>query len=270
MGTWPTVVDVSGLGLSVRGLPVISASKEVMRCYGSDAEELIGYVDEVFSGTEWAAVGAELHSVGRGSVETRLRPWKGTCAWHLDFFPAAWTEHPYDRIPAERRAEVAAYADQVAGLLDSRLRESDLRGAAAEGGAAAVDRLVRGRVERLDQRHAALDALHSSLVNENLRLPHWALNFMLYEVETLNADREWVGAAVVAYHHGSAGRRPENVFGGVSFVFTNGSVDLARGHRAQTAGSWPTVLEELVRDYEAKEAAAERPPARCPGAAVRN
>ncbi|MEU4729549.1 hypothetical protein [Streptomyces sp. NPDC023588] len=254
MGTWPTVVDLSGLGMSVRGLPVISASQEIMRCYGSTPDELIEYVEEVFSGSEWAEIGVELQSVGRGSVETRLRPWGDARAWHLDFFPASWTEHPYDRVPAGRRAEVAAYVDTVASILDGRLRESDLRAVAAEGGAAAVDRLVRGRVERLDQRHAALDALHGSLVDESLRLPRWALDFMLCEVETLNADREWLGAAVVAYHHGSAGRRPENVFGGVSFVFTAGAVDLARGHRAHTPGSGPAALEQLVRDAEAKEA----------------
>ncbi|MFF4647732.1 hypothetical protein [Streptomyces sp. NPDC001389] len=250
MANLPTFVDLSSLGMTVRGLPVVSASEEITKCWGSATQELVEYVDEVFTGSQSqvAEVGAQLHTVGLGDVETRLRPWGEARAWHLDFFPAGWTNHPYDRVPAGRRAEVAAYTDMVAGALDSRLREGDLRAAAAEGGVAAVDRLVRARVERLDQRHAALDSLHSALLDETRHLPGWALDFLLYEVEDLNSDREWLGAAVVAYHHGSAGRRPENVFGGICYVFTEGAVDLARGRFAHTPGSVPAALERLVRD----------------------
>lgn len=247
-GSWPSVVDIAVLGLQVRGLPVIAASQAMMNSWRHDLEDLAECLGEVFSGTGYAEVGTELHQLSEGDAELRLRPWTGAQAWHLDFFPAGWSHHPYDGVPPERRVEVAAYTDQVAGLRDSRLRENDLRTASASGGAACVDGLVRERVGRLDQRHAALDLLHGSLVGEDLRLPHWALNFILHEIEDLNAEREWVGAAVLSYHHGSAGHRPDNVFGGVSFLFTHGSVDLARGHRAQAAGDWPALMRDLAHE----------------------
>lgn len=34
---------------------------------------------------------------------------------------------------------------------------------------------------------------------------------------------------VLAYHHGSAGHRPETIFGGICYEFSTGTVDLARG-----------------------------------------
>ncbi|MET9699985.1 hypothetical protein ABZY31_24110 [Streptomyces sp. NPDC006529] len=76
---------------------------------------------------------------------------------------------------------------------------------------------------------------------------------MLYEADDLHAEREWVGAAVVSNHHGSAGHRTENVFGGVTLVFTDGSVDLARGHHAQIAGSWSTILQDMVHEHTATQ-----------------
>ncbi|MDJ0386009.1 hypothetical protein [Streptomyces sp. G-G2] len=257
--SWPTVVDITALGLRVRGLPVISASQGMMKSWAHDLEGLAEDFEEIFSGTQYAEVGSDLHQLGDGSAELRLRPWSGAQAWHLDLFLAGWSNHPYDGVPPERRVEVAAYTDQVAGLCDGRLRENDLRTAAANGGAAAVDRLVREQVERLDQRHGALDVLHGSLLDDDLRLPHWALNFMLHEIETLHGDREWLAAAVLTYHHGTAGNRPENVFGGIGFVFTHGSIDLARGNRAQTAGGWAGLMRAMAHEHNSDEATATQP-----------
>ncbi|MFF3403495.1 hypothetical protein ACFYW6_33990 [Streptomyces sp. NPDC002659] len=192
-------------------------------------EELRSDIAEGFGSDEqWCEVGNDLHTVSIGDAEIRLRLQPDTASWHADLFGAGWDSFQYACVPAERRAAVAVYVDRMKELTEGLVQESDLRGAAAEGGFPAVDRLVRRHVGLLDERYAALDSLHSALLTSAGVLPDWAQEFVRSEAEDLNTAREWLTSAVVAYHHGSAGQRPDTLFGGICFWFSTGSVNLVR------------------------------------------
>ncbi|MBK6017181.1 hypothetical protein [Streptomyces sp. MBT53] len=222
------VIDISPLDLIVLHRPVLSTSSELLRAHGGDLEELRLSIAEGFgTSSEWCEVGDELHTVTAGDAETRLRPRANTPAWDADYFHAGWSS-TYAEVPADRRALMAVYVDRLHDLDVSLLQEPDLRAAAADGGASAVDRLVRRHVSRADERHAALDGLISALINPDGILPNWAQDLVHREVDDLNMTREWLTSAVVAYHHGTAGRRPDTVFGGIRYDFACGSVNLVR------------------------------------------
>ncbi|TXS63824.1 hypothetical protein EAO76_40530 [Streptomyces sp. sk2.1] len=134
-------------------------------------------------------------------------------AWHANYFDAAWGSSQYRTVPAESRADVATYVDRTRELRWGLLQESDLRKEAAEGGFAAVDRLVRDLVGLQDEWFAALDGLHGALRSAAGTLPSWAEQFLREEAEELSTAREWLTSAVLAYHHGTAGRRPDTLYG---------------------------------------------------------
>lgn len=221
------VIDISALSLSLRHRPVLSASSDLVRSRDDSLEELRSDIAEAFGPDEkWCQVGNDLHTVSIGDSVIRLRLQPDTASWHADLFGAGWDNFEYACVPAERRAEVAAYVDRTKDLTEGLVQASDLRAAAAEGGFPAVDRLVRRHVGLLDERYAALDSLHSALLTSAGALPEWALEFVRSEAEDLNTAREWLTSAVVAYHHGSAGQRPDTLFGGVCFWFSASSVNL--------------------------------------------
>ncbi|MEU1377943.1 hypothetical protein ABZ442_30465 [Streptomyces triculaminicus] len=222
-----SAVDVSALGLVFRHRPVVSASLDLTRAH-ADMEELGISITAGFGPLgEWCEVGNDLHTVTSGDWEIRLRLEPHTAAWHADYFGAAWgSGAKFEGVPAEYRVEVAAYVDRLEEVEEALLQEATLRAAAADGGPAAVDALVRHRVVLLDEQFAVLDRLHSVLITHAGTLPAWALQVVRREAEGLNSAREWLTSAVTAYHHGSAGRRPDTLFGGVVFEFSGGSVEL--------------------------------------------
>ncbi|MFF8387743.1 hypothetical protein ACF053_29455 [Streptomyces kanasensis] len=226
-------LDISRLRLQVRGLPVLSASAELVRGHFHDLEDLTDSIREGFGpGGSWCEVGQDLHTVTQGDAEIRLRQREDGSAWHADYFQAGWLSGRFDGVPAERRLDVASYVDRTDALTEGLLQASDLRAAAAEGGFPAVDRLVRHHVRLADERYAALDDLVSNLVTNEGRLPGWALNLVHREADDLNATREWMTNAVVEYHHGTAGKRPDTIFGGIQFDFTHFLFNLVPGRAA--------------------------------------
>ncbi|MFF0561735.1 hypothetical protein [Streptomyces sp. NPDC004266] len=212
--------------LSIRHRPVLTASSELVRAHGHDLEDLRLSVTEGFGpGADWCEVDEELHTITMGDAEIRLRPRPDTPAWHAEYFPAGWGSR-FEHVPLERRTDIAAYVDRTYDLVEGLLQECDLRAAASEGGAVAVDRLVRTHIGLADERYAALDSLHSALLTPEGVLPDWALELIHIEAEGLNTTREWLTSAVVSYHHGTAGRRPVTIYGGVCFGFSEGAIDL--------------------------------------------
>ncbi|MFJ7201632.1 MULTISPECIES: hypothetical protein [unclassified Streptomyces] len=207
-------VDLSTLNLLVRGRPVASASTELFRGHGGRLDEVKETVEECFnSGGRWCEVSGDLHTISGGDGEIRLSLQSHGTAWYADYFDAAWGSRQYRTVPVESRTYVATYVDRTKTLRWGLLQESDLRKEAAEGGFSAVDRLVRDLVGLQDEWFAALDDLHGALLDSAGTLPAWAEQFLQEEAEELNTAREWLTSAVVAYHHGSAGRRPDTLYG---------------------------------------------------------
>ncbi|MGA5564326.1 hypothetical protein ACPCUV_24615 [Streptomyces platensis] len=224
-----SLVDISHLRLVVHQRPVVSASAELTRCWAGDLGELRDCLLEQFAPVgNYCEVGSDLHTVTVGSAETRLRPRRDGASWHADLFHAGWLNYPYKSIPADYRRQVAAYVDRAHELDEGCLQESDLREAAGEGGAPAVERLVRGHRDALDQLYAALDALIDDLVAPDGVLFPWARALVHVEVQTHHMRREWLGSAAIGYLCGSAGQRPDTLFDGIRYDFRAGSVDLAR------------------------------------------
>ncbi|UKY54970.1 hypothetical protein [Streptomyces inhibens] len=225
-----SVIDISHLSLVVHQRPVVSASAELVRCWSGDLDELKECVLEHFAPSGgYCEVGNDLHSVTMGSAETRLRPGPDDASWHADLFHAGWHDFPYKDVPVNYRRQVADYVDRKHELREGCVQESDLREAAGEGGAPAVERLARYHRDVLDQQYAALDTLFSDLVTPKGKLPAWARKLAHAEVQEHHMRREWLGSAVIAYLcGGSAGRRPDTIFGGVRYDFTDGSLDLTR------------------------------------------
>lgn len=225
-----SVIDISQLSLVVHQRPVVSASEELVRSWANDLDDLKECVLEHFApGANYCEVGKDLHSVTMGSVETRLRPRPGDASWHADFFHAGWCDSPFKDVPANYRPQVAAYVDRMHELGAGCVQESDLREAAGEGGAPAVERLVRYHRDVLDQQYAALDGLVGDLVTPQGQLPAWARELVHSQVQEHHMRREWLGSAAIGYLcGGSPGQRPDTIFGGVRYDFRVGSVDLTR------------------------------------------
>ncbi|MEU0845713.1 hypothetical protein ABZ370_40545 [Streptomyces sp. NPDC005962] len=200
----------------------------LQRSWGGDLDELRDCLLEHFSPVGYCEVGSDLHTVTLGSAETRLRSRPDDASWHADLFHAGWLDSPYKSVPTDYRRQVAAYVDRAHELNEGCLQESDLREAAGEGGAPAVERLVRRHREVLDQHYAALDTLVGDLVAPDGRLFPWARGLVHDEVQTHHMRREWLGSAAIAYLSGSSGQRPDTLFGGVRYDFRADSVDLAR------------------------------------------
>ncbi|MDJ1132020.1 hypothetical protein [Streptomyces iconiensis] len=226
-----STVDISHLRLLVHQRPVASASEEIVRSHGDDLDDLREALREHFAPLGgYCEVGSDLHSVTIGSAETRLRPRLDGDSWHADLFHAGWLNSPYSGVPAEYRQQVADYVDRAHELDEGCLQESDLREAAGRGGAPAVERLVRDHRDVLDQHYAVLDDLIDELVApEGQWLFPRARELVYSEVQTHHMRREWLGSAALGYLcGGSAGHRPDTIFGGVRYDFRRGSVDLAR------------------------------------------
>lgn len=223
-----TVVDVSHLRMVIRQRPVATASAELVQCWSGDLEELKDSIQEYFApGGDFCEVGEDLHSVTIGSAETRLKSTPDNESWHADLFHAGWQEHAYGDVPPGYRPQVAAFVDRKHALRQGCVQESDLREAAGEGGATAVERLVREHRDALDDLYAALDTLVSELITPEGKLPNWAHRLVLSEVQDHHMSREWLGSALIGYLcGGSAGARPDTVFGGIRYDFEAGSVDL--------------------------------------------
>lgn len=229
-----TDVDLSTRDLHIRGRLVVSASSELVRGH-YDLDELVETIEHSFAdGRPWCEVGHELHTISNGEGEIRLTPLLEN--WHADFFDAGWNSDGYAQVPAQSRPPVAAYVDAVHGLKPGLVQEMDLREAAADGGARAVDRLVRRQLGLLDARFDALDQLHGCLTGPTGRLPGWGQAFIRLEAEDLNAARENLSSAVLAFHHGSAGRRPDTLWGGIWFPFSTGAVNLVDDANEEPAG----------------------------------
>ncbi|MFF8022225.1 hypothetical protein ACFZDJ_14080 [Streptomyces sp. NPDC007896] len=225
-----TVIDISVLDVAVRQRPVLTASPELVRGHGGDMDDLKLSIAEGFAPDgRWCEVGGDLHTISIGDAEIRLRRLPDTVAWHADYFNAGWCSSKYEHVPAEHRRTVAMHVDRAAGLFEGLLQEADLRTAAAQGGPRAVDELVRHHVYLADQRHEALDTLLRDLTAPDGTLPVWARTLLHEEAEDLNMTREWLGSAVLDYHHGSAGYRPTTIFGGICFEFSTGVINLVRG-----------------------------------------
>ncbi|WP_228984225.1 hypothetical protein [Streptomyces sp. DH12] len=240
--------DISSLKVQVRGRPVISASAELVHGHFHDLADLADSIREGFgSKGDWCEVGPDLHTVTWGDAEIRLRPAEGLAAWRADYFQAGWLGR-FDKVPEERRVDVARYVDRAADLTEGLLQASDLRAAAASGGLPAADRLVRRHVQLIDERYAALDHLVSDLLTDEGRLPAWALDVVHCQADDLNMAREWLGSAVVEFHHGTAGQRPVTIFGGVQFEFTNFLLNLV-----PTQGMGSCSHQDCAADAEATE-----------------
>ncbi|MFI9206316.1 hypothetical protein [Streptomyces sp. NPDC053048] len=224
-----TVVDLSACDLSFRHRRLVSASPELVRAWGEDLEELREDIAEHF-GPEgsWCEVGGDLHTLTDGEWEVRLRIQPDSACWHADVFGAGWRTSPYDAVPPEYRAEVAAYVDQSRALSKGLVQESALRQAAAEGGGPAVDRLVHSEFDRLDQWFTALDQLHTALQGPAEEPPSWAYDLVRDELQELNTAREWLLSATAEYSWGRSGPRPDTLFAGLRYVFSTGWVDLMR------------------------------------------
>ncbi|MEU1824157.1 hypothetical protein ABZ502_17235 [Streptomyces abikoensis] len=224
-----SVVDISVYGLVFRHRPVTSASPELVTASGEDLGKLCEDIAEQFGpGAQWCEVGHDLHTVTSGSVETRLRLQPETCTWHADFFDVGWLNEPFDAVPPEYRAEVAAYVDLARSLWQGLVRASALRQAAAEGGIPAVNRLVHGEFDRLDAWFAALDTLHTALQGAGEQPPPWAYRLVREELQWLNSAREWLLSASAEFCWGRSGPRPDTLFEGLRYIFTTGWVDLMR------------------------------------------
>ncbi|MFE3946203.1 hypothetical protein ACFXPV_30750 [Streptomyces sp. NPDC059118] len=207
------VVDLSRLNLLVCGRPVASASTELFRGHDGRLEDVKETFEACFSpSSHWCEVNGDLHTISGGDAEIRLSLQLHGTAWYADYFDAAWGSHQYRTVPVESRADVAMYVDRTKELRWGLLCESDLRKEAAEGGGAAVDCLVRYLVGLQDEWFAALDGLHDALLDPAGTLPAWAEQFLQEEAEDLSTAREWLTSAVLAYHHGTAGRRPDTLY----------------------------------------------------------
>ncbi|KOT76385.1 hypothetical protein ADK70_38605 [Streptomyces rimosus subsp. pseudoverticillatus] len=225
-----TIVDISHLRLVVHQRPVTSASTELIRSCSGNLDEVRGCLLHHFAPFgNYCEVGHDLHSVSTGGAETRLRSRPDGTSWHADLFHAGWLNPPYEAVPADYRRHVAVYVDREYELNEGRLHESDLREAAGEGGAPAVERLIRRHRDALDQQYAALDSLIDNLVAPDRRPFPWARELVYDEVLEHHTRREWLGSAAIAYLCGdSAGQRPETILGGICYDFRAGSVDLTQ------------------------------------------
>ncbi|GGK30212.1 hypothetical protein GCM10011583_72620 [Streptomyces camponoticapitis] len=110
------------------------------------------------------------------------------------------------------------------------LQGDDLRAVPGKGGAGAVDKLVRNHRPQLSEWYDALDHSLESVVQAAPDLPEWAVSVAKGELLDWHRTREYLTSAVLDYHHGDTGSRPETVFGNLRYHFSAGaSVELVPG-----------------------------------------
>ncbi|MGW1334557.1 hypothetical protein ACWD7B_09780 [Streptomyces rubiginosohelvolus] len=219
-------VNIAFLNLSFADLAITSASTDVVRGFGGDLVELEEWVREGFAdGASWCRIGNEAHTVSEGDAELRLVPRSDTPDWHLNYFHAGWESEEGKQIPPQYRLQYARYVDRRHEVREGCLTGKDLRVVAAKDGAEGVDLLVRHHRAQLTEWYKALDALLSS-VESTPDLPGWAKAVAKEELLNWHRTREYMTSAVMEYHHGDAGLRPETVWGNLRFDFSATSVDL--------------------------------------------
>ncbi|MFJ8980202.1 hypothetical protein [Streptomyces sp. NPDC102282] len=219
-------LDITALNVSFADLPVSSASTAVVRGFGGDLDELEEALRECFAdGASWCRVGNTIHTVAAGDAEMRLVPQSDTPNWHVDYFHASWGSHEGKRIPPECRLHYARYVDRRYKARESCLQGKDLRAVAAKDGPGGVDRLVRHHRAQLAEWYDALDDLLRS-VQTAPDLPEWAKAAAKDELLDWHRTREYLTSAVLEYHHGDAGPRPETVWGNLRFDFSTVSLEL--------------------------------------------
>jgi hypothetical protein len=219
-------LDITGLGLVFAGRPVVSASTELVRGFVGDLDDLAETLREQFADDgSWCQVGDTVHTVTDGDAEVRLSPRSDLPNWHADYFQAGWRSHEGARIPLEFRPQYAAYVDRRHLVRESCLQGGDLRVAAGEGGAGGIDELVRHHHAQLAAWFAALDGFLLA-VHTAGRLPQWATAVAKHELLDWHRTREHLTSAVLEYHHGAAGPRPETVYGNLCFHFSTTTVEL--------------------------------------------
>ncbi|MFJ6752065.1 hypothetical protein ACIQNI_28340 [Streptomyces sp. NPDC091266] len=220
-------LDITALNVSFADLPVASASAELVRGFGGDLDELGEWLREGFAdGASWCRIGNTVHTVTEGDAEIRLVPRADDPNWHANYFRAGWGSIEGARIPREFRLQYARYVDRRHKARESCLQGKDLRAVAAKDGAAGVDKLVRSHRAQLAEWYDALDNLLDSAQTAP-DLPEWATSVAKAELLDWHRTREYLTSAVLEYHHGDTGPRPETVFGNLCFHFTTGSVELA-------------------------------------------
>jgi len=218
--------DITDLHISFADLPIASASAELVHGFFGDLDELGEALREYFAErASWCRVGNAVHTVTCGDAEVRLLPVPDVSAWHANYFHAGWGSEEGTRIPPEFRLQYATYVDRRHEVRESCLQGEDLRAAAAKEGAAGVDQLVRHHCARLTEWYDALDHLLSS-VHADSELPDWAMMMTKAELLDWHRTREYLTSAVLEYHHGNTGPRPETVFGNLRFDFSTRSVEL--------------------------------------------
>jgi hypothetical protein len=222
-------VDITDLHVSFAGLPVSSASADLVRGFSGDLDELGEWLREGFvDGSSWCRVGDAVHTVSDGAAEMRLVPRSDAPSWHADYFQAGWGSSEGARIPPEFRLQYAEYVDRRHKARESCLQGEDLRAVAATDGARGVDKLVRHHRAQLVEWYDALDHLLHSVQTAS-DLPEWATSVAKDELLDWHRTREHLTSAVLEYHHGDAEPRPETVFGNLCFHFSTGSVELVPG-----------------------------------------
>ncbi|RZU37607.1 hypothetical protein EV284_2783 [Streptomyces sp. BK022] len=226
-------LDITALNVAFNGLPVTSASVALVSGYFGDLDELGESLREYFAdGASWCRVGNAVHTVSDGDAEVRLVPRSEVPTWHADYFRACWGSREGARIPPEFRPQYASYVDRRQETRESCLRGQDLRAVAAKDGAGGVDKLVRHHQTQLAEWYAALDQLLCSLhtaEDPTEDLPEWVTSVATDELLDWHRTREYLTSAVLEYHHGDSGPRPDTVFGNLRFDFSTVAVELVPG-----------------------------------------
>ncbi|MFE7129508.1 hypothetical protein ACFVIM_01465 [Streptomyces sp. NPDC057638] len=221
-------LDITGLNVAFAGLRVTSASAELVNGFGGDLDELGHALREDFAdGASWCRISNAVHTVTDGDAEVRLVSQPDVPTWHADYFHAGWGSREGALVPPEHRPQYASYVDRRHQTRESCLQGKDLRAAAAGGGSSGVDTLVRHHREQLTEWYAALDQLLRSVhTTEDEDIPEWITLVAKDELLNWHRTREYLMSAVLEYHHGDTGPRPETVLGNLRFDFSTVSVEM--------------------------------------------
>ncbi|MBL1086745.1 hypothetical protein JK359_33100 [Streptomyces actinomycinicus] len=219
-------LDITALNIAFAGLPVSSASAALVKGFGGDLDDLGESLREYFADdASWCRIGNTVHTVTDGDAEVRLVPRSDVPTWHADYFQAGWGSREGARIPPEFRLQYAKYVDRRYKARESCLQGKDLRSVAAKDGAGGVDKLVRHHQAQLAEWYAALDHLIRSVQTAE-DLPEWAISVAKDELLDWHRTREYLTSAVLEFHYGDAGPRPETVLGNLCFRFSTVAVEL--------------------------------------------
>ncbi|MFJ2875562.1 MULTISPECIES: hypothetical protein [unclassified Streptomyces] len=221
-------LDITALNIAFDGLPVASASAALVNGFSGDLDELGTTLREYFADdASWCRIGDAVHTVAKGEGEVRLVPRSDATTWHADYFQAGWGSREGARIPPEYRLQYARYVDRRQKARESCLQGEDLRAVAAKDGAGGVDKLVRHHQAQLGEWYTALDQLLCSVHTAGDDAPEWATSMARDELLDLHRTREYLTSAVLEYHHGDTGPRPDTVWGNLRFDFSTFCVELA-------------------------------------------